>query len=238
MTARAVWDEPPVASGAATLGDAVRSQPTGGPLVRAARAPFRVLLWAGLRAGLRLRVEGRRREGPAIVVSNHPHVIDGLVVLFADPTMRPVARWHRIALLRAGMWVADCLVTTTGTPVHPHRGAFAPALAHVRSGGRVWIAPEGGWQPARRLRAPRTGAVRLSHATGAPIQVLGVIHEHHPGPPLATWRPWHRPRILLRWGPILSTTGRLDADIDAMMRAIADVAGCEWRRPPDDDRVR
>lgn len=238
MTARGVCNATPVPSRVATLGDAVRAQPTGGPLMRAARAPFRLLLWAGLRAGLRLRVEGRRHPGPAIVVSNHPHVIDGLVVLFADPGMRPVARWHRIPLARAGMWIADCLVTTTGTPVRPHRGAFAPALAHVRSGGRVWIAPEGGWQPARTLRRPRTGAVRLSHASGAPIQVLGVIHERHPGPTLATWRPWHRPRILLRWGPVLAPTGRLDADIDAMMRAIADVARCEWHSPPSGDPSR
>ena len=215
----------------ATLGDAVWSQPTGGPLVRAVRAPLRVILWASLRAGLRLRVDGRRHAGPAIVVSNHPHVIDGLVVLFADPVLRPIARWHRIPLARAGMWVADCIVTTTGTPVQPHRGAFADALAHVRSGGRVWVAPEGGWQPERTLRYPRTGAVRLSRATGAPMQVLGVLHERHPGPTLATWRPWHRPRIVLRWGPVLETTGRLDDDIDMMMRAIADVTGSEWRRP-------
>jgi 1-acyl-sn-glycerol-3-phosphate acyltransferase len=129
------------------------------------------------------------------------------------------------------MWVADCIVTTTGTPVRPHRGAFADALAHVRRGGRVWIAPEGGWQPELTLRYPRTGAVRLARAAGVPIQVLGVVHEPHPGPRLATWRPWHRPRIQLRWGEVLTTSGVLDDDIDRMMTAISAATGVTWTPP-------
>jgi 1-acyl-sn-glycerol-3-phosphate acyltransferase len=211
--------------------DAVVVQPRGGPLPRLVRTPLRLLLWLSLRSGLRMRVDGRRFEGPAVVVSNHPHVIDGLVVLLADPGMRPIARWHRIPLLRAGMWVSDCIITTTGTPLRPHRGAFADALAHVRSGGRVWIAPEGGWQPATTLRYPRTGAVRIAHAAGVPIQVLGVVHGQHPGPQLATWRPWHRPHILLRWGEVLTTTGDVGVDIDRMMRAISAATGWTWTPP-------
>jgi len=215
----------------AGLRDAAAVQPRGGPLLRLVRTPLRLLLWLALRCGLRIRVEGHRREGPAIVVSNHPHVIDGLVVLLADPGMRPVARWHRVPLLRAGMWVADCIITTTGTPLRPHRGAYADALAHVRRGGRVWIAPEGGWQPEPTLRYPHTGAVRLAHAAGVPIEVLGVIHGHHPGPHLAAWRPWHRPHILLRWGEVVTTTGDVDVDIDRMMTAISAATGWAWTPP-------
>lgn len=231
MSGRAEHDGAPGASRIAGLRDALLDHPGGGPLPRIVRAPLRLLFWLSLRSGLRIRVEGQRLDGPAVVVSNHPHVIDGLVVLLADPSMRPVARWHRVRLLRAGMWVADSLITTTGTPVRPHHGAFADALAHVRRGGRVWIAPEGGWQPGPTLRYPRTGAVRIAHAAGVPIQVLGVVHGGHPGPRLATWRPWHRPHILLRWGEVLTTTGDVDRDIDRMMTAISAATGWTWSPP-------
>lgn len=216
----------------ATLRDALREQPRPCSVpVRFLRVPFRVLLWAALRAGFRLEVDGRRHAGPAVVVSNHPNVIDGLIVLLADPTMRPIARWHRLRLLRAGMWVAASLITTTGTPVAPHRGAFAPALAHLRAGGRVWIAPEGGWQPKLTLRRPRTGAVRLAHAAGVPIQTLGIVHAVHPGPSLATWRGLPRPQIRLRWGPVVTTSGDVDADIDAMMIELGRISATTWTRP-------
>lgn len=219
----------------ATLRDALTLQPPGSPVAWwLVRLPLRIALWAVLRAGLRVRVEGERVDGPAVVVSNHPHVVDGLTVLLTDPTMRPIARWHEIALLRAGMWVADCLVTTTGTPVRPHRGAYADALAHLRAGGRVWIAPEGGVQRELALRYPRTGAVRLAHASGTPIQVLAVLHEHHPGPDLAVWRSRRRPRVTLRWGPVLRASGDVPGDIDRMMAAVAATAGATWRTPPGD----
>lgn len=223
----------------ATLRDALTLQPPGTPLAwRLVRLPLRVALWAVLRTGLRIRVEGERVDGPAVVVSNHPHVVDGLVVLLTDPTMRPVARWHEVALLRAGMWVAHSVVTTTGTPVHPPRGAYAGALAHLHAGGRVWIAPEGGVQRELVLRYPRTGAVRLAHASGVPIQVLAVLHEHHPGPDLAIWRSRRRARITLRWGPVLHTDGDVGADIDRMMTALAATTGTNWRdRTADEARV-
>lgn len=214
----------------ASLRDALTVLPRTRPVThRVVRTSARTVLWAALRAGLRVRVEGERLPGPAIVVSNHPHVIDGLIVLFADPTLRPVARWHRLAVARVGMWVSDCIVTTTGSAAPPPpRGAFAQALAHVRDGGRVWIAPEGGWQPQRTLRPPRTGAVRMAAMAGAPIQVLGVLHEEHPGPRLTAWRPWRRPGIVLRWGPVVTATGQLDEDIDRMMTAIAGATGTVW----------
>ncbi|MBW3605868.1 MAG: 1-acyl-sn-glycerol-3-phosphate acyltransferase [Actinobacteria bacterium] len=221
----------PTASRVATLRDALYAQPAAGTVQRSVRGPLRVAFWAALRAGLHLQVEGLRHEGPSVVVSNHPNLIDGLIVLFADPTMRPVARWHRNPMLRVGMWIAASLITTTGTPVTPHRGAYASALAHLRAGGRLWIAPEGGWQPTLTLRYPRTGAVRLAHAVGVPIQILAIVHGAHPGPTLATWRGWPRPRVLLRWGPVVTTTGDVAADIDAMMVALGRACGATWRRP-------
>lgn len=218
----------------ATLRDALTRQPPGGsPVASLLRLPGRVLLWAVLRAGLRVRIEGDRVEGPAVVASNHPHVVDGMVVLLADPVLRPIARWHRRWVVRAGLWIAGCLITTTGTPVDPHRGAYAGALAHLRAGGRVWIAPEGGVQKSLALGPPRSGAVRLAHAAGVPLQVLAVVHEHHPGPDLLLWRSRRRATVTLRWGPVVPTTGDVAADGDAMMAALAATTGvATWTPAP------
>lgn len=192
---------------------------------RAVRAPLRLLLWVGLRAGLRITVDGAPVGGPAVVASNHPNVIDGLLALMADAHLRPVARWHRSAVVRAGLWVGDSIITTTGTPVRPHRGAFADALAHLRAGGRVWVAPEGGHQPRRTLRSPRSGAVRLAHAAGVPLQVLAIDHRPHPGPDVRRWPLGTRPRVALHWGPTVPTSGDVVADCARLVEAIAAATG-------------
>lgn len=98
----------------------------------------------------------------------------------------------------------------------------------------MWIAPEGGWQPKRLLRYPRTGAVRMAAMARVPVQVLAVLHEHHPGPDLAAWRPWHRPRIVLRWGQVLTMTGDVARDIDRTMSAIAEASETTWDPQPQD----
>ena len=220
-----------------TILDAIRSSGSGAAWpARVARAPLRALLWLTLRRTVRVRVEGTRVAGPAVIASNHPNLIDGLLVLLADPHMRPIARWHRLAITRAGLWVGNSVITTTGTPANPPRGAFADALAHLRSGGRVWIAPEGGWQPLPTLRAPRTGAVRLAHAARVPLQVLAIRHARHPGPDfrrIATWR--RRTTVVRRWGPCVATTGDVPADVDRLMTALARTAGMIWQAPPAAD---
>jgi len=206
--------------------------------VWAVRAPLRLALWSAMRLGLRISVEGTRVPGPTVIASNHPNLLDGLVVLMADGSMRPVARWHRHRLVRFGLWIGNCVITSTGTPANPQRGAYARALAHLHAGGRVWIAPEGGWQPDVTLRPPRTGAVRLAHAAVVPIQVLAVCHTPHPGPDLSTLAglrrsPLRRHRLVLRWGPCLTTTGDVTADGDRLMAAIAETAGMTWASAAD-----
>lgn len=216
-----------------TAADAIRSCGSAVPWpLRLLRAPLRVVLWLVLRGGLRVTVAGDRVEGPAVVVSNHPNLIDGMLVLLADAHLRPVARWHRVALVRVGLWVGNCVITATGTPVTPHRGAYNAALAHLREGGRVWIAPEGGWQPNTTLRSPHTGAVRLAHTAGVPLQVLGIGYDPHPGPDVRRWPLGTRPVVTLRWGPTVTVGGDVAADSERMMSALAATTGMTWRVPP------
>ena len=178
MSDWATGDAETTAARVATLREALTIPPRPRPaLVRLVRTPLRVILWLGLRTGFRLRTEGRRREGPAVIVSNHPHVVDGLVVLVVDPRMRPVARWHRVPLLRSGMWVADCIITTAEChPPRPHRPGPVGG-AHPGETPPVAAEDPAGPHPAQpRPPGPRAharGPDRLLH----PLRRVGAKGE-------------------------------------------------------------
>src|SRR5690606_18903511 len=107
-----------------------------------------------------------------------------------------------------------------------HRPAFADAAAHLRAGGRIWLAAEGGPHTGRRLRAPRSGAVRLAELAGAPIQPLAVTWaDDADGPDLRRCLPRPRRVVRLAWGRPVRTNGDLAADNVTMMAALADVTG-------------
>jgi 1-acyl-sn-glycerol-3-phosphate acyltransferase len=210
--------------------------PTAGAVAVAAAlvvaTDVRWLLQRPLKALVRvlLRVEAvgaeRRVAGPAVVVSNHPHWVDGAVALVADESLRPIARWQRSRVVRAALWVGNAVVTTARTDRDP-RPAFQQAADHLRAGGRIWLAPEGGCHTDVALRTPRTGAVRMAHAAGVPIQPLALVHERHPGPVWSAWRPWRRVRVTIVWGDPVVTTGEVEADGARMMLALAAAGGFE-----------
>ncbi|MBW3620069.1 MAG: 1-acyl-sn-glycerol-3-phosphate acyltransferase [Actinobacteria bacterium] len=187
-----------------------------------------------LRAVVDVRVEGaeRRVDGPCVVVSNHPHVLDGPVAVAADRSLRPVARWQPNRAARFAIWAGGSVVTTAGTGRDP-RPAYEQAADHLRAGGRIWLAPEGGSHQGAALRAPRTGAVRMAHAAGVAIQPLAIDwHDAASGPDLRAWRPWARRRVTLRWGAAVVTTGAVEEDGHRMMRSLADVAGMPYAPVP------
>ncbi|MFP5308136.1 MAG: 1-acyl-sn-glycerol-3-phosphate acyltransferase [Actinomycetes bacterium] len=177
---------------------------------------------------LRVEVVGaeRRVDGPAVVVSNHPHWVDGPVAKVADESLRPIARWQRSRVVRAALWVGDAVVTTARTDRDP-RPAFQQAADHLRAGGRIWLAPEGGCHTDPALRTPRTGAVRMADAAGVPVQPLAILHERHPGPAWSAWRPWRRLRVSVVWGEPVRTTGDVEVDGARMMLALAAAGGFE-----------
>lgn len=217
-------------AGCAVVGAAVAApRPT-----HLARRVVRAMLRGVAGRVLRLEVVGEERRvvGPAVVVSNHPHWLDGVVALLADDDLRPVARQQRHLGARLGIWAADAVVTTRpaddapADPNVPRRPAFADAAAHLLQGGRIWLAPEGGAHTGPRLRAPRSGAVRMAHLAAAPIQPLAITWADTPqGPHLHRWRPWRRRVVRVTWGAPVTTTGHVDADNTAMMAALAAVTG-------------
>lgn len=173
-----------------------------------------------------------RVPGPAVVVSNHPHWLDGAVTKLADETLRPIARWQRPVLVRAALWLGDCVVTTARTDRAP-RPAYEQAADHLRAGGRIWLAPEGGSHQDRELRRPRSGAVRMAHAAGIPIQPLAIRWVDHPhaGPDLSRWRPWRRPAVELTWGRPVTPTGQVEIDGHRMMVALSAATGMPYSQP-------
>ncbi len=206
---------------------------------RLARRAVRGLLrWvAGRVLDLEVDAHAPRVTGPAVVVSNHPHWLDGVVALLADDDLRPVARRQRHLGARIGIWAADAVVTTRPAdpdagPTGPRRPAFAEAAAHLRGGGRIWLAPEGGAHTGTTLRPPRSGAVRMAHLAGAPIQPLAIRWaDHRTGPALHRWRPWARRCVRVTWGTPVVTTGDVAADNDRMMAALAAATGMDRPAP-------
>lgn len=226
-------------AGSALTGAVVAGARPGRPAQRAVRGLLRAVARAVVRVEV---VDGDRRvTGPAVVVSNHPHWLDGVVALLADDTLRPIARAQRHPGARVGIWAADAVVTTRPAdpeptaPGAPRRPAFTEAAAHLQAGGRVWLAPEGGAHTGPRLRAPRSGAVRMAHLADVPIQPLAIAWADDPaGPDLRRWRPWRRRTVRATWGRPVTATGDVAADNAAMMVALAQATGMAL---PVDDLV-
>jgi 1-acyl-sn-glycerol-3-phosphate acyltransferase len=172
-----------------------------------------------------------RHAGPAVIVSNHPHWLDGAVAVQADRSLRPVARWQRSRAARFAIWAGNCVVTTAGTDRDP-RPAYEVAADHLRAGGRIWLAPEGGSHAATTLRPPRSGAVRMAAAANVPVQPL-ALHwaDRYAGPDLRRWRPWRRAVVRVTWSTPVAMTGDVAADLDAMMRELAATAGLTLPEP-------
>lgn len=186
------------------------------------RLGIRALVELAARALVRVEVVrgDRRVRGPAVVVSNHPHWLDGAAALLADRTLRPIARRQRHRGARVAIWAADAVLTGGEAP-----SAFTAAAEHLRAGGRVWLAPEGGAHTGRILRRPRSGAVRMAHLAGVPVQPLAIAWaDGHAGPNLHRWRPWRRPVVRVTWGEPLPTSGTVELDNARMMAALAEVA--------------
>jgi len=201
------------------------------PSGRLMQLAVREMLGVLLRLVVRIEVTNPhgRIDGPAVVVSNHPHWIDGAVAVQADRSLRPIARWQPHLGARFAIWAGNAVVTTAGTG-HDPRPAYMQAADHLGAGGRIWLAPEGGSHQHLRLRAPRSGAVRMAHAAGVPIQPLAIEHEAGDGTLPGRWRPWRRPVVRVCWGPVVHTTGDVSTDNDRMMTCLSRVSGLAW--PP------
>jgi 1-acyl-sn-glycerol-3-phosphate acyltransferase len=179
-------------------------------LLRAVCAPV-------LRAACRIRVTGSLPTGGAVLASNHPNALDGPLGVLLDRRVLPIAKPQRHPVARLGIAMSGALVTGTG--------AVDAAVAHLRAGGLVWLAPEGGVNTGPVLARPRTGVARIAAAAGVPV-VPVAIHGTA-GLRLRDWRPWRRPSVLLVVGAPIPVAADAEpaAAADEVMAALGGLLG-------------
>jgi 1-acyl-sn-glycerol-3-phosphate acyltransferase len=197
---------------------------------RVVRALVRLLL----PLQLRLRADGAGRcpaTGPALLVSNHLGLIDPLAI--GAQLGRPV----RI-LAKAEMFewpVIGGLARACGV-VPVHRGASDRAALRtlgdaLARGECVLLMPEGTYPkvPHPPAMLPlKTGAAFLAVRSGAAVLPVAVTGTERVWSRARGWRPWHRPRVTVRFGepyrpaaPAHGAKRAYDAIADDMGRRIA-----------------
>jgi 1-acyl-sn-glycerol-3-phosphate acyltransferase len=143
-------------------------------------------------AGIERHVEGVEHiptEGPAIIASNHVGYVDFAFVMLGPPRPRRDVAFLARADLFERRLVGTALRALGQIPVDAHgdpAAAMRAAVAHLEAGGVVGLHPEGTINPTFLPLSGRSGAVRLSQMTGAPIVPAAV---------------WGSQRLLTKWRP-------------------------------------
>ena len=193
----------------------------------------------------RFDISGTERiphDGPVIVVINHRSYFDATAVSLALARVPRTFRFLGKRELFKPAPIGALMRLYGGIPVDRGTGSDEPidqAIAALRAGEAVWLAPQGTIPRGRAFFDPdlhgRSGAARLAHATHAPVYPVGVW---------GTERVWPRnarlpslnlvssPLVTVRVGPHVALTyDDLDADTKRIMHAIVAVL-------PDEAKVR
>ena len=193
----------------------------------------------------RFRMYGTKRiprTGAAILVANHRSYFDPVAIgLLLGRVGRPVRFLGKKEVFDAPI-VGDFARSMGGIRVDRGTGSDAPlqaAEAALRAGDMVAVMPEGTIPRGPAFFDPelqgRWGAMRLAHATGAPVIPIGIW---------GTERVWPRsskiplignvlspPTVTMRVGQPIEITGTdVEADTETMMAAISALLPAEARR--------
>jgi len=126
-----------------------------------------------LRLLCRLKVEGVERvpaEGPLLLVSNHLHWLDTPVLGVTVPrraTVFAARKWERRP-------IAGGVLRTLGNAIFVYRGevdrqALRKALAVLKDGGVLAMAPEGTRSDTGALQQGKEGTAYMAARTGVPL---------------------------------------------------------------------
>jgi 1-acyl-sn-glycerol-3-phosphate acyltransferase len=169
-------------------------------------------------------VEHVPARGATLVTFNHVSSLDGpvLAIELARRVQRP-ARFLVAAEFFRKRFHGWVLRTFDQIPIRRGRSdaaALDAALAALRAGSIVAIAPEGSVNPdPSSLQRVRGGFARLALPTGAPIVPVGIwgTQERWPRTGLRWW-PLSRPTLAISFGPPLLPEGDIedDAEIEAL----------------------
>jgi 1-acyl-sn-glycerol-3-phosphate acyltransferase len=157
-------------------------------LVRATWVWFHdYLRWVGLvdfdRARQTIEV-----NGPAIIIANHPTLIDITALTVAVGPACIVAKKALFASPLVGPLLRACGHIAVGSPGDGTDLAVDQAEARLRAGHVVILFPEGTRSPVGGLGRFRRGAFELARRTGVPILPVRITAE-----PPALWKglPWY-----------------------------------------------
>lgn len=142
-----------------------------------------------------LRLPEELRSGPALLVCNHPTVLDPVILgLWSPRRPRYLVAGHLFDNRLMGWFFrwTDCI------PVG-REGAFEAAAAALERGECVGIFPEATMTGREELIAFRSGVARLALQTNAPVYALGIAGTLRLFPPASHW---------LRPGPVALCGGR------------------------------
>lgn len=163
---------------------------------------FRILFGLLSRCTMRLDVRGIEnipRSGPVILAGNHVSFWLDMPIYYCLVPRRAVsfsaARWKSVPVIR---WILDCLTDA----IYVRRGqpdaeALGQALAVLRAGGALAIAPEGTVSNDGRLLRGHPGFAYL--ATVARVPVFPVA-SHGQEKAWYFWMRLRRVPVTVRWG--------------------------------------
>ncbi len=189
-------------------------------------------------------------DGPAILVANHRSYFDPLAIGFLLARRRRPIRFLGKKEVFDAPIVGDIVTALGGIRVDRGTGSDTPlqsAEAALAAGEMVAIMPQGTIPRGPAFYDPelkgRWGAVRLAHATGAPVIPIGLWGTERVWPrssrtPDVT-NVLHPPTVRIRVGDPVPLEGHdVEADTEQMMGAIVDllpVQARERREPSEEE---
>jgi len=157
-------------------------------LVRASWVLFHDWIrWLGL-VDLHRESHALDLRAPAIVIANHPTLIDITALTVAVGPACIVAKKALFSNLLVGPLLRACGHIAVGLPGDSTGSAVDQAEARLRAGHVVILFPEGTRSPMGGLGRFRLGAFELARRTGLPILPVRITAE-----PPALWKglPWY-----------------------------------------------
>ena len=195
------------------------------------------IIFALLRILTKLDIEGLEhvpRSGPLILAPNHIHLLDSVLAFGVVP--------RRVTVFAADKWRTPpigCVLSVIGKAIYVARGeadrrALAKAIAVLRSGGVLGVAPEGTRSHTGGLQHGKDGTVYLASRAGTVIVPLAIWGQEKT---FASWARFRRPAIHVRFaepirlpeGAKRARTAQLSAYTDEIMLALARLLPAEYR---------
>lgn len=194
------------------------------PVQRAAHLIIRFLV----RLLFKVTIEGLEHvpeRGAFVLAVNHLDYLDAPIVFAKMP--------RRMVAFAANKWenshFTGVLLTYVGTAIYvdrgaPDRKALAAALAVLKAGGALGMAPEGTRSPTGGLTKGHTGVAYLATRGSAPILPMVAYGQEQSG---RYWKRLRRAPVHVRIGPLIhlpqgkARTEQLHAYTDQIMLTLA-----------------